>query len=360
MAGLFFGLSIWAYHTEKGLVPIILMICWWCWRKQISIKKWMPMWLMTVLVSLPIFYDFVVVQMRDPFNRASSQIWFKTAGVENYWLNSGDFFIKKVANVLVEPIYNYGQHFGLDFLFTNGMDLFPKNEPFNFGWFLLTTAPFLLFGFLNLKKVFKDMSGFILIWWFSCPIIPALTGSPASVRNLPFIMPTLLIMAAGVKIIFEKSKKFFWLLIIFGLVNFGYFMIAYYIHFPKITGDNYQYGYKQALEEIKPIVNDYEWVVVEPRFGEFGQYVGLPRLYLGYWSAFSAWEMLNRVDESDKVGKYWIKNVDWNKEDIDKETIYVVSTSNPTVNESINKLSLWRTIYKPDGKSQFLIYIPKK
>ncbi len=360
LAGFFFGLSIWAYHTEKGLVPLLLIACWWCWKKEIKFKNWLPLWLVTILVSLPIFYDFVMVQMRDPFNRASSQIWFKTAGVQNYWLNNGDFWIKKLANILVEPVYNYGQHFGLDFLFTNGMDLFPKNEPFNFGWFLLATAPFLFFGLANLKKVFKDKTRFILMWWLLCPLVPALTGSPASVRNLPFIMPTILIMAVGVKVIFEKSKKFFWWLVLLGLINFAYFGVAYYVHFPKITGDNYQYGYKQAFEEIKPVVNDYKWVVIEPRFGEFGQYVGLPRLYLGYWGAFDAWEMINRTDESGKIGKYWIKNIDWNQEDIDKETMYVVSVSNPTVNEAISKLELWKTIYKPDRKAQFLIYISKK
>ncbi len=360
LSGLFFGLSIWGYHTQWGLVPLLLLLSYWYWKEKISFRKWIPLWIITVLVALPIFYDFVMVQMNDPFNRASSQIWFRTANIENYWNNSQDCLLKKIAHVAVEPVYNYADHFGLDSMFTKGMELFPKNEVFQFGWFLLASLPLLIIGLINLRKIQKNKSRFLLGWWLLSPVVPALTGPVAEVRNLPFIAPTILIMAIGMQVVFEKNKKCFWLLTLLIGINFVYFAIAYYIHFPKITGDNYQFGYKQAFLEIRPMIDKYETIVVEPRFGEFGQYSGLPRHYFGYWGAFSAWEMINRDDESNRIGKYWIKNVDWNKEKFPNNNLYIVSISNPVVNESVKQLELWKKIDKPDGKTQFLIYIPKE
>ncbi len=358
LSGLFFGFSLWAYHTEKGLSPLLMLAFPLLWIKEIKFKKWFLMWVMAFLVILPIFIDFIKVQTRDPFNRASSQIWYQGVSIQNYLATTDDYWIKKGLKVIIDPIYRYTEHFGINFLFTEGMDIFPKNEPLNFGWFLLATLPLLLIGLVKIKPIFGQNSKAILMWWLICPIVPSLTyGQPSSVRNLPFIMPTILIMAGGLFFIWSKYKNYFWVLLTLILINFFYFSVAYFIHFPKITGDNFQYGYKQALEEIKKIESNYETIIVETRFGEFGQYVGLPRLYWGYWGAFDAWKMANRVND-ECVDKYCFRNIDWNDEDINGNSVYVVSTSNPTVNESIKKLRLWKTIFKPDQQPQFLIYIP--
>jgi len=347
LSGIFMGFSIWAYHTQKGLVPLLLVVLPWLVRKEIKLRKWWILWVTTLLIIIPIGWDFLNVQMKDPYNRASSQIWYKSASLEN----------KNFFEIAVDPIYRYFDHFSLDILFTRGLEMFPKNEPLNFGWFLISTLPILVVGLFNLKKIFEKYYSWVLMWWLVCPVVPSLTsGEVASVRNLAFVIPTILIMSAGFLVLIENKKIISGFLAILILINFGFFGVAYYVHFPKISGDNFQYGYKQAWMFIKPIVSDYDKVVIEPRFGINGQFVGLPRLYFGYFGAFDAKTMQQRDDKLSKIGKYWIKNVDWNEEKIESKTLYVVSVSNPKAGNGFEKLELLTTINKPDNTPQFLIY----
>jgi hypothetical protein len=249
VAGLVLGLSVWGYHTEWGLAPMVAVILPWLHRKKFSLKKWWPMWLTLIIVALPIFYNFVTVQSKDEGNRASSQIWLKEPGA-----------------TAITPVINYLQHFSLDSLFTSGADIFNGESPLESGWFLLTTLPLLILGLINLKVVYKKYWDWILAWWLLCPVVPALTtGGVSSVRNLAFLVPTILIMAAGFEWLIKKSK--IWAIILSGLflINFFIFGLAYFIHFPIDSGDNFQYGYKQAWEFIKPMASNYDQIVVETK-----------------------------------------------------------------------------------------------
>lgn len=357
LSGISLGFSIWAYHTQKGLVPLIITILPLIWYKKIRLREWLLLWLTVLLLILPIFWDFVYIQMRDPYNRASSQIWFKGAAIEKYIKETDDGFIKKSFKVLSDPVYRYFEHFNIDYNFTNGLDLLSKNEPLNFGWFLLCTLPVLIVGLFNLKKIYGDNSFWILAWWLLTPIIPSLTyGELSAVRNLTFIPPTLLIMSAGVLIILNKKNRYRFIYLILFVINFLYFIVSYYYHFPMVNADRFQYGYKQSFEFIKPFVSDYNKIIVEPRFGEFGQHVGLPRLYFGYFGAYDSNEMLKRNDKTGEIGKYQIKTVDWNNEKLEPKTIYIVSIFNKAPDMVEDKLTLLTTIRNPDGRGQFLIY----
>jgi 4-amino-4-deoxy-L-arabinose transferase-like glycosyltransferase len=360
LAGLSLGFSIWTYHTQKGLVPLLLILFPLLWIRKIKLKKWIILWVTTLIVIIPIFWDFVMVQMKDPYNRASSQIWFQGEYIQNYINNTNDIFFVKITKILVDPLIRYIDHFDLDLLFFRGLDLFDKYEPLNFGWFLIATLPILIIGLIKSNKYLgKENWVVLLFWWLICPVIPSLThGEVSAVRNLSFIAPTTIIMAVGLLSIL-KNKKYFFTMIIIIFINFYYFLIAYFVHFPKNASDRYQYGYKQAWEEIRPIVNNFEKVVVEPRFGINGQFVGLPRLYFGYFGAFNSTEMLNRDDQLNKIGKFWIRNVNWNAEVIDKNSIYIVSISNPVIDRLNSRLELFSTIYKTNGEKQFLIYKTK-
>ena len=356
ISGLFLGFSIWAYHTQKGLVPLLIVILPWLCRKQIKLRKWWLLWLTTLLIIIPIGWEYINIQSKDPYNRASSQIWFEGISIKNYLKSTDDILPKKILTVAIDPVYRYLDHFSLDILFTRGMDMFPKNEPFNFGWFLLFTLPLLIIGLFNIKKIFGRFTSWVLMWWLLCPVVPSLTiGEVASVRNLAFVIPTILIMAGGLLILIKNNKKISLYLLACIIINFFFFVVAYYNHFPKISGDNFQYGYKQSWLYIKPFVNDYEKIVVEPRFGINGQFIGLPRLYFGYFGVFSAKDMQNRDDKLSKIGKYWIRNVNWNQEIVDKKSLYIVSIFNPIEEDNVT-LELLTTIKNPDNISQFLIY----
>lgn len=358
LSGILLGLSIWGYHTQWGLIPMLVVILPFLSRKEINLKKWWLMWLLLIIVATPIFYNFVTVQKNDENNRASSQIWFSEASMKDYLKNSNDNPIRKTTFFLMAPVNNYLQHFSLDSLFTSGSDIFNGESPLETGWFLLASLPLLIIGLFNFKKIFKENSSWILVLWLLCPIVPAMTsGGVASVRNLSFLIPTILIMAGGFKILIDKNK---FLMIIFSgllLFNFFVFFISYFVHFPLDSGDNFQYGYKQACEYIKPKVNDYKYIIVEPKFGIYGQYVGVPHLYFGYFGAFSPEAMQKRIDIfGTKIDKFWFKEVDWNNEELKPKSLYVVSVINPMAGKAGNKLRLLNIIEKLNHEPQFLIY----
>lgn len=358
ISGLILGLSIWGYHTEWGLAPMLAMVLPWLHRKSFSFKKWWLMWLALIIVALPVFYNFLTIQKKDENNRANSQIWLTDSNLQNYLKDNDDNVFKKTAVIVTGPIYNYLQHFSLDSLFTSGADMFNGESPLESGWFLLATLPLLILGLVKIKKIYGQFWDWLLVWWLLSPVVPALTyGGVASVRNLAFLVPTILIMAGGFKVLLEKSK--IGTLIISGLflANFFIFGLAYFIHFPIDTGDGFQYGYKQAWEFIRPIINNYEEVVVEPKFGIYGQYIGVPHLYFGYFGAFKAEEMQTRIDyKGTKIKKFYFKEVDWNDEELKPKTLYIVSVINPMAGKAGGKLNLLGKIDKPNHEVQFLIY----
>jgi 4-amino-4-deoxy-L-arabinose transferase-like glycosyltransferase len=358
ISGLILGLSIWAYHTEWGLAPMLAVFLPWLHRKNFSLKKWWLMWLTLIIVALPIFYNFIVVQKKDNNNRANSQLWLTDGGLQDYLKDSHDNKIKKAATVVMGPVYNYLQHFSLNSLFISGADIFNGESPLESGWFLLATLPLLILGLINIKTVYPKYWDWLLAWWLLSPIVPAMTyGGVASVRNLAFLVPTILIMAGGFKILSEKSK--IWTIIISGFFCFNFFVfsLAYYIHIPIDSGTGFQYGYKQALDFIRPNLDKYDKVVVENRFGEFGQFVGVPHLYFAYFDAFPVQDMQKRIDHNGtKIGKFEFKYVDWNQEIDTPKSVYIVSAINPKAGKIAENLQEIGLIRNTDFTPQFLIY----
>lgn len=358
ISGLILGLSIWGYQTEWGLTPMLAVFLPWLHRKEFSFKKWWLMWITLIIIALPIFYNFAVIQRKDSNNRANSQLWLTDASLQDYFKNSHDWLPKKITVLVTAPVNNYLQHFSLDSLFISGADMFNGESPLESGWFLLATLPLLILGLINIKKVYKKYWDWLLAWWLLSPVIPATTyGGVASVRNLAFLVPTVLIMAGGFKILIEKSKLWTLIISILFCFNFFVFGLAYYIHFPIDSGNNFQYGYKQALDFIRPNINKYDRIVIENRFGEFGQFTGVPHLYFAYFGAFKPQDMQKRIDNNGtKIDKFEFKYVDWNQEIKTPKTVYIVSAINPKagkISANLKEIGLIRT---PDFTPQFLIY----
>ena len=357
LGSFFMGLSIWSYHTQWGLVPMLMVAMPLLFRKEINIKRWWLGWLIVVMVAAPILYNFVTVQRADANNRASSQIWLGDGQFKDYLAKSSDSQLKKWAKTLVIPNYYYAEHFDLAVNFSSGSDFFNGRSPINNGWFLLAGLPLIIIGLTKGEELLGKWWTFVLVWWLLCPIIPATTGTVSAVRNLVFIVPTSLLTAAGTAYLIKTKSKWLWLIVALMIFNFAVFSRTYYIHFPKDSGNNFQYGYKQAWEFIKPNIAKYDKVVVEDRFGLTGQFTGVPHLYFGYFGAFTVNEMQKRYNTDGlNIGKYIFKYVDWNKENYQPKTIYIVSAINPKAGAIADKLKQLEIIKNTDNENQFIIY----
>jgi len=359
LSGIFLGFSIWGYHTQWGLTPLLALIIPWLWRSQISFKKWIPMWILIILIGLPIFLDFVFVQRKDINNRASSQIWFNDGQLKDFLKLEDVPAYKKISKVVMTPVFNYIDHFDVEKLFGDGLDLYEsKTHSLEFGWFFLSTLPLFIIGLWKGKDILSNDYKWILVWLMLCPVVPSLTsGGVTTVRNLAVLVPMTIFMSTGMIWLSKNHKLWTYGLAICLLVELILFGISYFIQFPRYSGDGFQYGYKQALEFIKPKIESYDRVVVEDRFGEFGQHSGLPHLYFGYFKAFDVFEMQSKADDNGlKIGKFTFKYIDWNREVYSPKTVYIVSAINPKAGHLYDKLNEIGLIRNTSFKPQFIIY----
>jgi hypothetical protein len=358
LSAILFGLTVWAYHTWWGLGPMLAIFLPLKLSGIKNFKKWIPFWLVAILMVTPIGWDFVEVQLKDTHNRASSQLWWRAGQTTDFLKREDVSSLKKVTTLIVIPVNNYIDHFSLNGNFSSGLGLFDKRSPMGQGWFLAPTIIIMIFGLVRGPKIFGKYNGALVGWWLLCPIVPATTSGMEAVRNLAMMAPGLLIAGGGLVEILKKYRRASLLIVVALLFSFWQFYLAYYVHYPKTVGNNFQYGYKQAWEKIKPVASQYQHIVVEPKFGRDGQFVGVPHLYFGYFGAFEARDMLSRTDENGtKIGKYEFRGIDWFAEPLrEGKSIYVVSAVNKVVGDWYDKLKLVDVISTPDDQRQFLIY----
>jgi len=243
-------------------------------------------------------------------------------------------------------------------LFFDGSPLLPKEDPYTIGLFLLGFLPFFIFGFFKLKKYFPKHYKFIYLWTLVSPVVPSFTiGGPNMVRNLPSVAPFSIAISCALYYFIEIKNK--WILLTFTItsfLSFLYFSIIYYYHFPFQTGENFQYGYKQAALYIKENYNKYEKIVIDPRFGDVNIYVGVPHLYISYFTDLDPVKLLQRQDTKEGLlfDKYQIKSINWGLETIKKNSLYLVPFDN-LPGKSLN-LKTVLEIKLPNHKTEFKLF----
>jgi len=351
-----FGLSIWAYHSEWVLVPILICALTLIYKKYLLLNKsfWIGLLLFFAIV-FPIAKDAYI--QRNSTARANTEIIIKDPGIAKVLKNPNVNMISKAGVVLDSFLNNYSNYNKLGYLFFDGLRLLPKGDPFTMGLFLAPLFPFFIVGLFCIKKYFEKNYLFIYVWIISSPVVSAITlGSDNFVRNLVCVAPYCLVIACGLVYFFNKYKKYIRLFIFINLVWFGYFLILYFYHFPRESGEGFQYGYKQIAEVIEN--SNYKKVVVDPRFGPVNIYAGVPHLYLSYFIKVNPLELINRKNTEDGMffDKYQIKDINWGLIEIEKDVLYVVPVDNKADGEAQKVLKIIREIKLPNGHVEFLLY----
>lgn len=296
------GLSVYGYHTEWGLAPMMAVIL------SLFFYKKIKGVIITMIVATPVFVNFVMFPQNT---RAGTQL----------------FDVNK--NIIGNILGNYSGYFNLGYLFFDGLDLLPKEDYYQTGLLLAAMAPLFIWGLIKIKEVYKGQYRFLLVWLLISPLIPSLTkGGLVYVRNLVSVVPIILIIAGGYWVIKNWRIK-----VLTGILIAGsafYSGVIYYFHFPYQMGINFQYGYKQVATYMKENNSDYKRWVVEQRFGEYLTFSGVPHLYIGYFAKTDPVKMQQRehFEKYWKFDKYEFRDINWNLEKVDQETGYVVPVGN--------------------------------
>lgn len=288
-SALLFGLTLIAYQGAKlstGIVLVILLAL--HWKKLIKFKSSTLAKSVTVglIISLPILLSLfqgkagrlnVFSVFSYPRPTEYLEAFLDESGTEigssKYYL-----FYSETLNFTRGILGRWFNHFSGDFLFFEGDWQNPRHTAPNHGVLLLGDLILLIVGagyFLK-EKVNKNKS-FVWLWMLLAPLPAVLSRDQVhAVRSYNLVIPLTIILAFGANSainflnkntdLFKKSLR-----IILGtvyLAGFLYFLDAYFVHLPKHDSNLWEYGYKQVVETVKPIQNDYQKIKVRQSFAQ--------------------------------------------------------------------------------------------
>lgn len=353
------ALSMYGYHTEWLLTPMIMGLIWWVYYRNSKIYRKEHLVLLVILwgVSIsPLVGD--AIRNLKTGARANSEVIWKEIHLEATLRDPKISGAKKMFVLGRSILSNYGDYINPDYLFVSGLRMFPEPYITQPGLLMLMWLPFLVVGLFGMKTVYGKNSQLILGWLLVSPIVPALTqGGTNLVRYLPMVLPLTALITGGVVIIWRRYKeKAGWITALGLVVSSGYFGINYFFHFPIHSGINFQYGYRQIANYLKINYNQYEKIVVEVRFGETNRFVGVPHLYLPYYLGLPPEAVYDRqkLTDGEQIDKLVLKQINWHLEEIKKGVLYVVPMGNKPLEE--NGLELVKDIQYPDAEPGYFIY----
>lgn len=280
--------SLYIYQSEKVLVPLLLSILLIIFRKELlTIKKsFIKALLLAFLISLP-FLIFTFTN-KDAFARAKGVSIFtdtSTFSTNDYQKllrdqiandKLGLIFDSHKVLYLKKIVSNYLSHYDLNWLFIKGDFENNRHHAPNMGLLYLFELPLLLIGlymflFSEIDRKYKIL---VILIVLITPIPASITKDvPHAVRTIHFLPFFQIFTALGILIFIhyllniKHRIKYFLLSISFLFVgfNFLYYLDQYFIQQNYFYAKDWQYGYKELVDYLKPEYKKYKKIIVSNR-----------------------------------------------------------------------------------------------
>lgn len=365
-----------AYHSERFLVPIILIILLFKYWKVIISKSHQKYSLISLLVGVTLVYPtFKILATPGFMARVSTLNIFSTPTrllpgfLHNYsgflfWLVNNHWFLSTR-----EFFSLYLFYFSPRSLFLLG-DSGPRSSYPDLSVFFVWQLPLYLYGLYLLfkNKHLKDLRSFVVMLLVISPIPAALTRDPFStIRSLPLVVPAIIIMALATQKIYSllvssKTKVIFWsvsaLLIFYSLAKLYSSAIVLNEYHRALYWD---YGWEQVSNVIKgldsnlPVIVDnargepYTQLLVflqfDPQTYQAENHEVLPENYYTNMKHYT----------TKKIGPITTRGINWIPDT--RKSQYLVGDYLSISEEQISKnhLLLIKEISYPDGSPAFRI-----
>ena len=328
----FFALTLLAYQGAKlssAIVVILLLISFYKKIKKVPLKTWIISVVTGIIISFPIIISLFTGQASrlSVFSVFSAP---RPAEFLTNFLNEGNeqkgtiqyyAFHSEGFNFLRGIMGRWFNHFSGRFLFFEGDWQNPRHSAPYVGMLNILDLPLLLFGIYGLIKAKnREVSVFIFLWLIlAC--LPAILSRDQvhAVRSFNMVIPLLLVSTYGVSKLIEivSHKKVFWMGgIILYLVGFLYFLDAYFVHLPKLNSQYWEYGFKQAVEDVLPIQKNYKTIIFQQSYSQpyiyflfYGKYD--PAKFQGYIANHFIESKFGDVGQVDSLDNIQFKGIDW-------------------------------------------------
>ena len=377
LSAFFASLSIYSYQSEKVFTPLLaLAVVIIFWKKLFAINKKyiLAAFILGIIVVAPMALyilgnraALLRVTGTSVFSSQTELLKTNIKKLEQDKLNND-----KIGSLLDNRRLVYGKtiisgyisHFDLNWLFITG-DISRHHAP-NMGLLYLFELPFVLSGIY--KLIFGDFdkkTKLIIFSWFLIAPIPAsiTSGVPHAVRTLNFLPTFQIFTAIGIIGFFNLIKKSdirfknydlrklsyilclasFILIFIF---NFVYYLNQYFVQQNYYDSADWQYGYKQAVDEVNKLQSSYSQIIVSDRQPMDKSYMFF-LFYLKYPP-----QNYQKVSEHSSGGygashffdKYTFKPIDWEKDSVKKNVLFIGVPS-----EIPNRVPVIKIIHNLDG-----------
>jgi len=279
--------------------------------------------------------------------RAHEKETFLVKVIHNRYLSYGLRFTK-----------NYLSHFSPRFLFVTGDEIARSRVP-GVGQSLIVLFPFFAAGLIGILKQNSPGKKFFLYWFLVSPLAASLTfQSPHALRAQNMVVPLTLITAMGIIILYRSLAKFpqmiISLLVTLCLLlltyDFGYYLHAYYLHYPKELPYAWQYGFDQIGSYVKDNYDKYDKIIISDRYDQ-------PYILMAFFLKYDP-ETLQKelvLTPRDKFGFSTVKN--FGKMEFRKinfgEDRKIPNALILEADEGVDEKNVIHTIYDPAGKQMY-------
>jgi 4-amino-4-deoxy-L-arabinose transferase-like glycosyltransferase len=315
LSALFFILSMYTFNTHRAFIPLMILAMLIFFKKSlIKQKRDVALALfISIILLIPLipfllsregqlrFQEVTIFRNLNPINTSIERIEREGNSVISRIIHN------RRIQYAIEFMVHYADHFKVDFLFFSG-DVNPRLGTRDHGLFYPIELPFMLLGIYWLVKKKKSTS-LLLFSWILLGIIPAGTAreTPHALRTLNILPAPQIIIAVGIVASYQliKNKKIY-----FSIFVTSYFLLltsylhTYHNHYPKHWAHSWQYGYKQMVEKVNELQDNYDRIYITRTYGR--PYIFM-LLYLNY-PPNQFWE--SRDASRDWFGFWTVKGFD--------------------------------------------------
>jgi len=338
-----FGLGMYAYHSERIFLPLLLFVLLAIYRKQIFVKEHIKILIISIIIGIivsapliPVLFNKSAMMRLRGTSSFTDQTNLLSRDIRKIEMDRqlGDTFGALLDNrriVWLKTIASgYISHFSLRWLFLTGDN--PRHHAPDMGLLYLFELPFLLYGIYFLLKTKNKEPGTIVLfsWLLIAPIAASpTTGLPHAIRTLVFLPVFQIITAVGLLSFFSSiGGKIKWILIcifsLFAIANITYYLNMYFVHMNPEFSEYWQQGNKEAVMITEKLKSKYDKVVVSTQIEQsymfflfYTKYDPVMYLAHGGTNSGSFEEVKNTFDT------YEFRKINWSQEKRDGSILYV-------------------------------------
>ena len=344
LSGLAFVATFYTFNSTRVFSPILVLGLALYYRKNLwQMKRWVVISaVVTILLIAPLMPHLLSSEGRLRFQEVNIFTDIKVIETTNRWMaqDNNTLWSRIIHNRRVHFallfLEHYFHHFEGKFLFISG-DGNPKFSLQDVGQLYLFDLPFLLAGVYFLIRR-KEKGAFPIFWWLLVAPIPAATAreTPHALRILDSLPTWQIITAYGFYIFLESIRErrsfikncllstVYCLL----LVNVFYYLHNYYAHYPTEFSGEWQYGYKETVDTVEELEDNYDRVVMTKNLGR-------PYIYFLFYKKYfpqQFWQYENQIVkepmgfvEVQGFDKYEFREFDEDKDSHFKKALFITS-----------------------------------